>query len=316
MVNNYPLIFRLRVVIFYFNNKHIKIKNIIEIFKISNGSLYNWINAYKNHHLIEKQKYKKKSKFIDEIKQYIINYVVKKNNFNAICLIKNVNKRFNITISQSSIYKILKENKITYKKMYNRYIKKKANVYHEAVRRQKEVLKNININDIISVDETHFDSFQNNNYGWGYKGNQLKKNSYITKRQQSCSVICAISNTKMIHKEIIYNGVKSVNFLSFIKNLIEKNKIKQKYILMDNASIHHNKHVTEYIEKSGNKILYNVPYTPELNPIELYFSTVKQKFRKQTKRFGKKDFTESINKSFINYPSNYYQKIYMSAFSF
>ena len=71
------------------------------------------------------------------------------------------------------------------------------------------------------------------------------------------------------------------SFLKFMKNLI--NKLPQEetyYILMDNARIHHYHKIHKFIKRKENiKILYNLPYTPETNPIEKVFKDVKQYLR-------------------------------------
>ena len=50
---------------------------------------------------------------------------------------------------------------------------------------------------------------------------------------------------------------------------------------MDNARIHHSKIVKDTVNESTNKILYNVPYNPETNPIEFVFSILKNEIRKK-----------------------------------
>lgn len=44
---------------------------------------------------------------------------------------------------------------------------------------------------------------------------------------------------------------------------------------MDNVRIHHSKIVKEYINTTNHQIIYNVPYCPEFNPIEMIFSKFK-----------------------------------------
>jgi transposase len=44
---------------------------------------------------------------------------------------------------------------------------------------------------------------------------------------------------------------------------------------MDNARIHKSKIFTAYINTEKNKVLYNIPYCTEINPIEMVFSKVK-----------------------------------------
>lgn len=50
---------------------------------------------------------------------------------------------------------------------------------------------------------------------------------------------------------------------------------------MDNARIHHAKLVKTYMLTTNSEILYNVPYCPEYNPIEMIFSKVKRIIKKR-----------------------------------
>ena len=63
---------------------------------------------------------------------------------------------------------------------------------------------------------------------------------------------------------------------------------------MDNARIHHYKKLKEYIATTSNKLLYNVPYSPEYNPIEMVFSKSKYIVRNNWKRNILDNIYESI----------------------
>jgi transposase len=58
-----------------------------------------------------------KSKISEEIKKYVIMYITKRITFNKKNLNRCIKNIFNTTISGSSIYKILKENKLSYKRI-------------------------------------------------------------------------------------------------------------------------------------------------------------------------------------------------------
>ena len=50
-------------------------------------------------------------------------------------------------------------------------------------------------------------------------------------------------------------------------------------VIMDNASIHHVQNVIDLIEgQAGAKLIFLPPYSPDLNPVEQVFSTVKKAF--------------------------------------
>ena len=76
-------------------------------------------------------------------------------------------------------------------------------------------------------------------------------------------------------------GVKTSNILDFYDEYI-KNECKNYAIIMDNAVIHRSKIVRETIEKNGHHLLYTVPYHPETNAIEEFFSQLKHYIKKES----------------------------------
>src|SRR5687767_9861373 len=50
---------------------------------------------------------------------------------------------------------------------------------------------------------------------------------------------------------------------------------KNSVIIMDNTCIYHDEELVKSIEKVGCKILYLPPYSPDLNPIETAFLSLK-----------------------------------------
>ena|SRR5438128_9281928 len=50
---------------------------------------------------------------------------------------------------------------------------------------------------------------------------------------------------------------------------------KNSVLVMDNARIHHNTEWVSMIEELGGRVLFLPPYSPDFNPIELAFSTIK-----------------------------------------
>lgn len=272
-INNYPLIFKQTVVNKY-NKKDTSINNILSTFKISNGTLYNWKNNDKNNKLTEKKKYTKYSKYLPHIKGYIRNYVITHVCFNMNKLILLLKKKYDLIAKKSSLYNIIKNFDISHKKIRKKFVygKKKDHAYK--IKTFKNQIKKLNIGEIISIDEVSVDTHTTNNYGWGLKGKRIIK--IIRKLRKRFTIICAITNNKILYYKIIKGSADANLFLEFIKKL----NVTNKYILMDNARIHHSHVVMDYITSTSNKIIFNVPYSPEFNPIEIIFSKFKSKLRK------------------------------------
>lgn len=240
-INSYPLIFKINVVKCHKTKKY-TIKELLSIFNISRSSLYNWIKLYNNNELTEKKKYIKISKYTLEIKEYICKYIIKKINFDCNKLIRLINKKFNINSKKSKIYDILKESNITRKRIK---IKTKICKKTEITKKKKELAKKINTikkENIISIDESSFDTHINAHYGWNIKGSSIEVQK--VKQRKRFSIISAISIKKIIHTMIVKGSINAEIFTEFIKEVV--NRINSKKVLfMDNARI---PHIVSYLE--------------------------------------------------------------------
>ena len=64
---------------------------------------------------------------------------------------------------------------------------------------------------------------------------------------------------------------------------------EQSVLVLDNARIHHDNDLIEYIEAFGGRVEFLPPYSPDFNPIETCFSVIKSFLKKY------RDFVNSCN---------------------
>lgn len=295
MPNTFPLIFKKYACNYYFRfRKQQSIKEILSVLNISNGTLYNWINAFNNNNLEEKSKYNKISKYTPAMKCYIRAYVIARVNFNYKKLILQIKKKYSITISKTTIYDILSKMNITRKKVKSRIIPNKSKLNNK-IQKFKKTIKKIKLEKIISIDETSINTNSCLSYGWSEKGKKIIKTH--KKYRSTYTIISAISTNKIVYNKIIKGSVNSKIFKEFLTEL--NNKIDQSmYLLMDNAKPHHSRLVKEYINNhTDHKIIYNVAYCPEYNPIEMVFSKFKSIILKKDNSTHNK-IIKNINNSF------------------
>jgi transposase len=316
MPNNYPIILKIKIVNYYLTRpKNVSVKNVLNIFKISNGTLFNWIKDYKNDCLSGGiRKHSKKTKISSEIKLSIKNYVLKRIYFRYKLLIVWIKKKYKITISKSSIYKILKIMKITKKRVKRRIIVKKKKIHDQLIKKFKAHIKQINTKKIISIDESHFNNQIYANYGWNIKGKSVIVKSYV-KVLKRYSLICAINNHKVVHYKIVPGSVNAEIFKTFIDEITKKG-YKNYYFLLDNARIHHSKIVKNNIIESQNEILYNVAYMPELNPIEQFFSKLKGIVRQKSNNHIPTKLQYNIQKAIKEIKEEDLKNFYKHSFDF
>jgi len=97
-------------------------------------------------------------------------------------------------------------------------------------------------------------------------------------------MLCAISADKVVGWKLYperKGGVKTDDILEFYDEFI-KDEYKNYLIIMDNAVIHKSRVIKERIEESLNHLLYSVPYHPETNSIEEFFSQLKHYIKKES----------------------------------
>ena len=289
----------------YLNN--ISLKNISKNLNISLQTLKRWLLLYSNN-IINKQPIKKetieKNKKLhgsnkkDKYTFEIINFVFK----NEGCLLDDIYNFINKEISKSTICRILKENNITRKKCNIRVVCKDINKIEEI---RYEFSKNVNEEIFLEsefIDETSFCIDDIFNYGYSEKGKEILKITKHSKNKERYTLLSSISKDSI--KYIIIKGsVNSIIYLNFLNSI--KDKLKNRNLVQDNARIHHSKIVKEFSKNNDINLIYNPPYSPEFNPIELIFNKLKTEFKKlnhknlidDIKQCLKKITNEDINKS-------------------
>ena len=274
------------------------IKKVLNAYNICRKTLFNWNKAFNNGTLYNKIKYKSHAsiKYKLEIMEYIKKYIINKDNFRMTNLLKLIKQKFNCVFNKNNIYYSLKKLGITYKKAHKNIIINKRK-HKKDVKNLKNTISKIGYDKIISTDECHFQTNMKPNKGWNKKGERVTfiKN---TGNRINVSLICSVTNKKVIHYEIHKTSVNRDVFINYIKKVNKKGN--RKHILLDNARIHHAKDLIKYMNNKTNKLLYNIPYNPETNPKKSLISKVtnfnllpiEQMFNK-IKSFVKKENTST-----------------------
>jgi transposase len=286
-------------------------RQIREIFGVSLQSIYRWVKQFPN---LDRKTYcrKKQLKLNEELQKYIARRITLKKVWKMNKLLKTIKRKFNCWISRSSIYKCLKKHKITHKRISYRTKKTdetKLQVF-------KEKLNTINKKNIISLDECSFDSHIHPLYGWSKKG---EKCLYINKSQKGrtrFSLLMAISNKRIIGWKLIPNSYNKLRFIEFLESELIPNisHLSKPVILMDNVAFHHSKEVKKVLTENLIDIIYNPPYHPESNPIELVFAKLKNTIRKDPPSTPYQLIKRLIKIIYTNLETKFFGNIYQSVF--
>ena len=277
--------YKLTVVKYYLENNKPMRYVCNKIFKCKYQSLSKWkLRFQKEGKIIRKERDNPKLKITPDIISFVKQNVRLHPTITLWELSKLVDKQFKVKLSDHSIYNILHQSKITRKRLKNKYYpEKKEGQEQDDLKTFYQQLSKYKYDKTICLDETSIYLNMTSSYGRSKSGTSAihKTNKYPFKRY---NMLCAISADKVVgyvlYKDL-KGGIKTTNIIDFYNDVI-KNNYKDHLIIMDNAVIHKSKIVRQTIEESSNHLLYSVPYHPETNAIEEFFSQLKHYIKKQS----------------------------------
>lgn len=98
------------------------------------------------------------------------------------------------------------------------------------------------------------------------------------------TLIAALGVDGMRCSMVVDGAVNRDIFEAFLEHVLAPELRPGDIVVMDNLSSHKGGRVRELIESAGGTLRYLPPYSPDLNPIEMVFSKVKQCLRSLASR--------------------------------
>ena len=96
---------------------------------------------------------------------------------------------------------------------------------------------------------------------------------------QTTTLIAALCIDGIRCSTVVNGAINGDVFEAFVRHVLLPELRPNDVVVMDNLSSHKRLAVRHLIESAGAELVYLPPYSPDLNPIELIFSKVKQLLR-------------------------------------
>ena len=255
-------------------------EEVCKIFKCSPRSLMRWVERYKKDGNIDIH-YRKPVAY--KVKKEYVKFLLDELQNNKTSTLQELNQKLkdkfkDADLSTTQIFRVIKDNNISLKLTRIRHeptlrFGKEININHK-IKDFYEIVKKYKIEDIICIDETSIKSLQKRNHCYSKKGKRCIIKTQSQEVFKKYTGIFAISVDGVIDQDLYEKGgINTDRLIDFLEQNITS-KLRNKLIILDNASSHRNEKIKALVNKHNN-ILYAVPYQHFTNSIENYFSMFK-----------------------------------------
>lgn len=193
------------------------------------------------------------TKYLDEIADYLLD-------------------AFGVQASTAALYRSLERAKWTRKTARKRAAERDEIL--RAVWRGKQIHWPIEL--LVALDESATNERTGwRKYGWAPRGIEVS-DIQSAQRSERWSVLPALTVDGYLPGTLIHQGsINAEMFIDWIRDIVLPQVRIRSIFILDNASIHRGQRLRELIEDAGCRMEFLPPYSPDFNPIEESFSTLK-----------------------------------------
>lgn len=137
---------------------------------------------------------------------------------------------------------------------------------------------NIDPNNLVFVDESGINLGMTRLYGRAKSGERLY-DCCPRNRGSNISLIGALSLDGLIATMSLSGSVNTEVFITYVQEILAPQLWMGAVVIMDNLPVHKAHRIQEIIASIGAKVVFLPPYSPDLSPIELCWSKLKQCLR-------------------------------------
>jgi transposase len=293
-------------------------EEVCKIFKCTPRSLMRWVSQYKKEGNVNKH-YRKPIAY--KVKKEYVKLLVDEINKNKTITLHELNQKLkdkykDANLSTTQIFRVINDNNITLKLTRIRHepvkrFGKDINI-NSKIKEFYDEVKKYKIEDIICIDETSIKSLQKRNRCYSNKGKRCVIKTQSQEVFKKYTGVFAISVNGVVNWDLYEKGgINTDRLIEFLEHNITS-KLRNKLIILDNASAHRNERIKALVNKHNN-LLYAVPYQHFTNSIENYFSMLKSRLQKLD-GLKYENLKENIQKVISEIPKEKYENIFKGAY--
>ena len=146
-----------------------------------------------------------------------------------------------------------------------------------------KALSKLDVEKLVFIDETWITTNRTRRYGRAPRGKRCI-GSAPQGHWKTTTFVGALRRRRLTAPMVTDEPMDGEMFLAYVRKFLCPTLRPEDVVILDNLSSHKVAGVEEAITATGATVLYLPPYSPDLNPIEKFFSKLKALLRKAAKR--------------------------------
>lgn len=144
-------------------------------------------------------------------------------------------------------------------------------------------LDTIDVKNLVFIDETGMNLSMTRRYGRCEGGGRVYDDCPGNKGK-NITLVGAMSDEGLLAAMTCPGSLNTGSFMVFLEKILLPQLWVGAIVVMDNLSVHYADRAKELIESVGAKVKFLPPYSPDLSPIELCWSKLKEIIRSEKAR--------------------------------
>lgn len=293
----YPKHFRPKANVYYSHVCH-SVRKVASQLDVSKSTAFRWIHEGDN--IDKARKVPIRNSIVRDMTGNVAKLIESNHFLTCMDIQRTLIETYSITISLTSVKRILKTIGVSYKLASRSREHQEINIEHPFVH-DPDVYKGA-----IAIDESCFVSCDQQRRGWAKRGKCVPK--YPPKTRNTISLLLSIDCQGVVAHQITKGTFNSQTFSRFIDGLPS-----HRTLIMDNVAFHKSKVVKDTAIQKTQRLVYTPPYCPWFNPVEHAFSVTKNTFRKERTTHPKVCFIESVERCLTSLTSLKCQAFFTNA---
>lgn len=293
----YSIDFRTKIVEVH-ESEGILPKQLAADFRVAEVTIRRWLKKYKETGSLEAGKPPgRPGKLKGEPKAILYQLALEYADATEAELLELLEQKTGIRVHLSAIGYHLRKMGLTFKKKTCQALELEREDVKQKTREFEHKRKGIESRRLVFLDETGCQLNMDRTHARSPRG-QRAHGKRPGNTRTTLTVLGVLTSHGLVDTMTVNSGTDKLVFDSFVEHVLLKWLEPGDVVVMDNLSAHYSSKALKMIEDAGATVMFQPPYSPHLNPIEMAWSKLKNLLRAAKVR-SRQDIEDVISKSLI-----------------